>query len=317
MPGIENLHTTQPKQNRGIAHASSPGGLSLPSVPVLQELKEPSANRQSKMNEMKVAYPDSSIGSVQRKRVPAEGVIKTKSDHYDTSLTSGRKLFVQGVKWFRGDHDAVAPVSNAATTDAVAAAGYKDFWFAKNSQEIVVCTHRGAKVAGLESGLSRGRYNVSEDLYDDQCFYYSNSFNIVTGEFHASNNYGKADNQENEATLGKAPNNSEIIWHQHLVAKAFAATLKLEGDAGIRSISRNQISNDQTLDTIFMCDKGAEAAAGQEITLTEPTEDAMALLGTPNGNSAVWLLMQHGHQSGATDIASVTYSKDRLVITYM
>jgi hypothetical protein len=317
MPGLENLHITHPKQSRGVANTSSPGGLSLPSVPVLQELKEPSENHQLKVNETEAGQSNSSHDPVQRKRVPAEGVSKTKSDHYDASLVSGRKLFIKGVKWFRGDHDAEAPVSNATTNDAVAAAGYKDFWFADNDEEIVVCTHRGPKVAGLHSGPSDSRYQVSDDFDDDQSFYYSNTFNIVTGEFHASINYGKTDNLENAVTLGAAPNNSEIIWHQHLIAKAAAASLQMEGDASIRSISRNQISNDQTLDTIFLCDRGAEAAAGQEITLTEPTEDAMALLGTPNGNSAVWLLMQHGHRSGATDIASVTYSKDKLVITYM
>ena len=85
----------------------------------------------------------------------------------------------------------------------------------------------------------------------------------------------------------------------------------------LTSISREDISNAQTLDTIFLTNKGGAVARGETVRLDDGNDDDVwALLGTPNGNSAVWLLMQHGEEFGAVDIESVTYKKDKLTIRY-
>lgn len=243
----------------------------------------------------------------------------TVNENYQKSFTSGEGLMNKGVKWFTGQEDAVKPVSNQATSNKVATAGYKDFWFPKGGAgNIVVCTHRGSSVDELESGQVTG-YNISDDFDDDQSFLYSNTFNVLTGEFHASINYREADVElAKEENLSEALPNSEIIWHQHLVATAAAELLRVDGEKkSIQQITRNQIGNTQTLDTIFMCDGGAEAQAEEKIKLEHPNEDAHALLGTPNGNSALWIIMQHGRSVGLSDIAAVRYSQDWLEITYM
>jgi hypothetical protein len=148
---------------------------------------------------------------------------------------------------------------------------------------------------------------------------YANTFNVKTGEFHASINYRNADSKVAEdEKLPPALSNSEIIWFQQEHAKRVYQ--EKNPDSGelksITSISRNQIGNTRTLDTIFMSDENRVAFGGGTVVLNEPTEEAIALLGTPNGNSSVWILIQHA-ASGQVDIESVEFTRNGLKINYM
>ena len=209
------------------------------------------------------------------------------------------------------------------TLDKVTKAGYKDFWIV-DGKKITVNTTRGSAVADLES-KEVDSYQITDDFEDDQDFLYSNSFDTESGVFHASVNYRDLDQESaDEEELSPALPNSEIIWHQHKLAQQIARQKASgEGDDNFRpsrfnAISREQISNEQTLDTIFMSDGGSQAVKNEKVTIEDgKNPDAWALLGTPNGTSSLWLLMQHGHEEGATDIESVTYTKDGLLIRFM
>jgi hypothetical protein len=84
---------------------------------------------------------------------------------------------------------------------------------------------------------------------------------------------------------------------------------------GLKTIKRSSITNPQTKHTIFWCDRGGEAwATTNKITVTPADEDFWALLGTPNGNSAAWLVLQHGESMGATGIENIIYSDNDLTI---
>ncbi len=67
-----------------------------------------------------------------------------------------------------------------------------------------------------------------------------------------------------------------------------------------------------------MTDGGSQAVNNEKVTIEDGTDpDVWALLGTPNGTSSLWLLMQHGREQGATDIESVSYIADEMVIRFM
>ncbi len=249
----------------------------------------------------------------------------TPSENYDKSLLSGNNLKAKGLKWFTKHSSAEKPVTSTETDDKVTQAGYKDFWFFNSKgTKVTISTHRGPEVADLKSQEVEG-YDISDDFEDDQDYFYSNSFDTLTGQFSASINYREWDQEEADKNkLSAALPNSEIIWHQHRLAQRVAnekAKKENRNDfkaSRLNAISREQISNEQTLDTIFMSDGGGQARQGGEVTIEDGTDpDVWALLGTPNGNSSVWVLMQHGHEQKMADIESVTYTKDGLVIKFM
>ena len=240
------------------------------------------------------------------------------AQNYNLSLDSGRRLLTKGLKWFTDAHDKEPSISTlGGTFDNVIKAKYKVFWFFPDEESVTICMTRGEEFDDLENGEVDG-YSFGP-FDDDQDFLYANTFNVKTGEFHASINYKNAhDKVAEEEGLPPALSNSEIIWFQQAHAKD--AYRDKHPDAGqlsnITSISREQIGNTRTLDTIFMVDDTREAFKDGEVTLDEPTEEAIALLGTPNGNSAVWILIQHA-ASGSVDIQSVKFTKNGLVISYL
>ena len=221
----------------------------------------------------------------------------------------------RGLDWFTRSPQALPQVSSEQTRAALGAKGYKTFHRTDAERgSVELRTHRGPDVAGIAPG------EVDEfELGDDQDYFYSNEYRGTTGEFHASVNYGNADTaMADEQELPETARNSEIIWEQYQRAlEALRAARPEAPPQTLKNITRNEISNTQTLDTIFMCDGGAQAQAGATVTLTEPSEDAIALLGTPNGNSAVYVLIQHGAEFGGRDIESVSYGKDSLDIKYL
>lgn len=268
----------------------------------------------------------SSSRVAQRMRAPQAGEEKLVAA-YKESLQSGLRNKARLKAWLEKAPDAAAAGSTSGTKEKVEAAGYKTFWFNRGDQ-IVVSTIRGRACSGLISGRREG-YKIPEArLFDDQDYFYSNSFDPKTGRFHASVNYQNADaDLAKEEGLPPPLNNSEIIWYQRSIAASAwqqiqegqgMASSEVLGASQIRSISREEVSNKQTLRTIKLCDAGEEAGEARTIRFSgaDAAEDGWALLGTPNGTSSVWLLLQHGHEAGLKGIESVTYSKDNLVITY-
>jgi hypothetical protein len=93
-------------------------------------------------------------------------------------------------------------------------------------------------------------------------------------------------------------NNSEIFYHQ---LKALGANRT----GALLKIKRNRMQNDQTRDTIFMTDR-AGGKFGQVVTLTpDDGGDFWAVVGTPNGRAAGWLVAQRGRKFGVTRIVSI------------
>jgi len=243
--------------------------------------------------------------------------LDTVQNNYTKSLASGIRVMTKGLKWFTNAHDKPAAISNDANQESVAAAGYKVFWFFKGDDSVTVMMTRGLYAKDSNSKEVEG-YNF--DVFDDdQDFLYANTFNVLTGAFHASINYRKQDDElAAEEGLPNALPNSEIIWFMHQHAKKVYAEKNPEAGPlkSITSISREQIGNTQTLDTIFMSDENRVAQTNGTVTINEPTEEAIALLGSPNGNSAVWALIQHA-LSGTIDIEKIEFSKNGLKIYYM
>ena len=244
--------------------------------------------------------------------------LQVVESNYQKSLRTGKRVVSEGIKWFGDAPDKQSRIETyGGTFQKVLDAGYKVFWFFPRKGHVTVCMVRGKKYASLESGEVAGYRHGP--FYDDQSYFYANTFDVLTGKFHASVNYKNADDEAaSEDDLPPSLSNSEIIWFQQQHAKdvfldKYGTTQEL---SRISSISREEIGNTQTLDTIFMSDDARATMEGKSGIIDEPTEEAIALLGTPNGNSAVWLLLQH-EDSGTVDIEQIKYSKDRLVIKYM
>ena len=238
--------------------------------------------------------------------------------NYEKSLDSGKRLFNKEIEWFTNAPKKEPPISTyGGTYQSVINAGYKVFWFFPGKDSVTICMIRGEEYNELDSGEVSG-YQFA-DFEDDQDFMYANTFNVKTGEFHASINYRNWDSEvAKEEGLPPALSNSEIIWFQQEHAKdVFRDKYPSSGKLSpITSISREQIGNTQTLDTIFICDEERIAYKGGRVILYEPKEESLALLGTPNGNSSVWMLIQHA-ESGKVDIKSIEYTQNGLVINYL
>lgn len=239
--------------------------------------------------------------------------LKTVEGNYAASFGSGLKLLDYGLDWYLGKESAKPPIKTEKTRSSIKERGYKDFWFVEDDS-IVICTHRGKSVKNIESGKVSG-YAIGEGFFDDQSFMYSNSYDLKTGTFHASINYKNWDDSVAEQEkLPPALPNSEIIWHQYQLALKIANSKK---PATLRQVSRESIGNTQTLDTIFLTDQGDRTQKGQEAVVDEPVDDAWALLGTPNGRSSVWLLIQHSEDFGGVDIEKIVYKSDSLEIHFI
>jgi hypothetical protein len=245
--------------------------------------------------------------------------VATAVQNYEASLKRGTELVHRGLNWFVGA-SSIPPISTEETHKKVIDAGYKIFWFFPDEESVTICMIRGKEYDGLKSE-EVGGYFRENFFVDDQDYFYANTFNVKTGEFSASINYRNKDQEiADKEELPAALSNSEIIWFQQAFARAMYG--KKHGEetgplAKINSISREEIGNTQTLDTIFMCDDERVAFQGGTKVISEPTEEAMALLGTPNGNSSVWILIQHETPGGSVDIESVEFTEDGLVIRFL
>ncbi|NEO86558.1 MAG: DUF4157 domain-containing protein [Spirulina sp. SIO3F2] len=304
-------------QQSRVAHntpvVSAASDVSLAACPMVQmkrDLKEKQTEDDFKANQETYSRGDNFKNT---------DTVETAEQNYNKSLSSGQRLVQKALKWYKNANDKEAPIAtDTGTYRSVAAAGYKVFWFFEDEDSVTICMVRGEQYADLDTDEVSG-YDFDPRFEDDQSYMYSNTFNVKTGEFHASINYRSKDMEvAKQDGLPPALNNSEIIWFQQDFAKTvYREKFKDQGELSqIKFISRNEIGNTQTLDTIFMCDDQRKAFEGGSVTLDEPTEEAIALLGSPNGNSAVWILIQH-MESGTVDIESVEYEADRLIIRYL
>ncbi len=251
---------------------------------------------------------------VQRKR-DAAAVLKTDPNSdveeaerdYTASLESGLKLRDKGLIWYQQGEGATKPIDTETTNTSIEAAGYKTFWTVDGSKFELV-TERGDRVEGQESRQLSGFGDVFEDFEDlGTDVMYGNSFDAATGAFTAEGNWGNWDDDFNKK-LGARAKNSEIIWHQQALARSkYAQSVGGPGPT-LDSITRSAINNDPTLHTLLFCDGWPGVKGVCQVTLESPfSDDVWALLGSPNGNSSVHLLMQHGEEFDGLDIRSVVY----------
>jgi hypothetical protein len=145
---------------------------------------------------------------------------------------------------------------------------------------------------------------------------YTSTYSLSAGKFTAQKNF-----KDSEQDQTFAEGNSEIIWNQYKSAIKQAKSvsggqdLKYAGNLG--EIERNTIINDQTLDTIFFCDGGGKVLNNRETSVVLPeSADFWALIGTPNGISAGWLIIDHGTALGLQSLESIEYQRMRMNIKY-
>ncbi len=256
-----------------------------------------------------------------------DDTVQVAENNYQKSLISGRDKMNEAVKWFTNAPDKKPQIDTKDTHQNVFDR-YKVYWFF-DKDEVTICLARGYIITSGEDDENIFIENTAESgkvggynqgpFEDDQDYLYANSYNVKTGEFHASINYRSNDIEIAEGkNLPPALSNSEIIWFMQSFAKEVYKKEypEAEGLSEITSISREQIGNTQTLDTIFMADENRIAFKEGKVKLDEPTEEAIAILGTPNGNSALWLLIQH-EKSGQVDIESLEFESDHIKINYM
>ena len=235
-----------------------------------------------------------------------EDVTKAEKD-YDNSLIRGEKLKTKGLDWYQKKKNATPPKANEDTKKDIRGKGYKTFWEIDGTKVLIV-TQRGKSVEHLKEGLVKSleeTFDV-EDLGTDVMYY--NVYEASKGVLHAYGNWANYDDEiAKSEKLPDRVNNSEIFWYQYLIAQEAYQSEKKEAAASLSSIRRSEISNAETLNTIKFCDDWPTAKENGSFEITDPTKsDVWALLGTPNGNSSVWVLMQHGSEFGGIDILSVT-----------
>jgi hypothetical protein len=231
-----------------------------------------------------------------------EYVYSASYPHYEASAASGRKLAAAYASWKQRNPEeraihAKATLAKASTLD--------------DARFRTITNRQGTSVRVQSSSVTGNRIQEAwiADHTGGDLGPYDNQYHGNTGRFSAHYNVKEEDG------YGKAsPSNSEVIWAQY---KRAIAELKMQEKGGLAEIERHNIINVQTNDTIFWSAEGMTNCAGQgTTTIDRSSPDFWPLLGTPNGNSAYWLLDQHGTEFGATDIRNVTYGKGSLIIRY-
>jgi len=208
----------------------------------------------------------------------------TKSKaYYDASLASGTALLGKLAAW-RNDR---AQGQEPQTAKKLKGLGYK----------------HAVKASGNGAEMASGRGFKSRDHLLAKAPY-RNRFDR-DGVFGAEYNMGPEDTDDRKILKQRErARSSEIIFHQYKLA-AEALGLKVAG--GLREIHRLTIRNGRTQHAIFWSDHGADDSGTPHAA---EGDDRAALLGTPNGNSAAHLLLQHGAEIGALGIQSVEYSRN-------
>ena len=245
--------------------------------------------------QQKTAAVTSSV--VQRKRKidkpafngPSSSSYEESEANYGKSKVSGDNLKPKIQEWKVNK----AKFLKKGTRKAVRDSGYRHGYATKSADEVKVASDRGWKRPPAPPEV------LSETHPGDYTNYYNRS-----GEFTAA--WNMKDYDEGKGSGAPLPN-SEIIWYQYKLAlDKLNMPHKTHKKGNLKQIHRATIINVQTKDTIYWCDKAVEAEDAPQ-TVTSTDDDFWALLGSPNGNSSAWLLLQHGVSMGASDIDSITY----------
>jgi len=231
----------------------------------------------------------------------ADHIYDASRPNYEKSAASGRKLAASYATWKpKNTEDRVRHAQHALSTVSTVDARYETI--SHRFADDTVRLHTSKAGTGIKPEWINDPTGGDITPYD-------NRYSPRTGRFAAHYNVKDEDGV-------KAPaSNSEVIWSQYRTA---IARLGMQEKGGLAEIERHNIINPQTNDTIFWSADGLTNCADGRSTTTidRASPDFWPLLGTPNGNSAYWLLEQHGTEFGATDIRDVTYGRGSLVIRY-
>ncbi len=105
----------------------------------------------------------------------------------------------------------------------------------------------------------------------------------------------------------KPPANSELLWYQYSQAlEHYRAKYANDAQTNIAEITRESITNKETKKIIWMV---FDNDVQDEKTVTPDSDDGKALLGSPNGKSSVWLLVDHLEELGNKNIQSIKLDK--------
>ncbi|MDX1908777.1 MAG: hypothetical protein SF053_17200 [Bacteroidia bacterium] len=252
--------------------------------------------QRKRQNATEAEYAATGIKKMGGKFTDAEG-------HYNTSLDKGQALKSKYEKWKAQDGKRTDPVIDALSVD------YK------------TTIDRTGTTVDLATGIGVNAPESKDKASDHPKANYKNKYLLDQKQFRAGYNVRNKDNLQDKAS------NSEVIYSQYKRAlRVFNNARKIKGNdlnlgadltekGNLRELRRHDITNVSTRDTLFWCD-GWVAENQNETTVTEANDDFWALLGTENGNSAVWLIIQHGVALGMTGIREIVYGKNYFIIRY-
>lgn len=245
-----------------------------------------------------MAISEASSPVVQQKRgiddgafaSPAPVLNSAESEaHYDRSLVSGQGLLGQLANLGQGPRSG----TKRTTEQELKRAGYK------HRTEVSV----GGDVK-MASERVRGRA-IPPNLVAKDTAPYRNTFEQEGGIFGADWNKGPEDQDYRKYFRRDRVSSSEILFTQYKLAAA-AAGFTVAGN--LKEIHRKVIINPRTQHTVFWCNDGGKA----DNFFAAEGDDLAALLGTPNGNSAIHLLLDHAVELGITGIRRVSYRPGNL-----
>lgn len=236
--------------------------------------------------------------------------LEEASKSYDESKKSGEGLRAKITDWKLDKNkftpttgDSISVKGPYSTKEELKQRGYTHSKLVTGTGNVKLVSHRGAKKLPFTPPEMAANYPGD----------YTNYYDLRTGQFTAA--WNMKDHDEGRVA-GKAPiSNSEIIWKQYKLGLESLGAPYEQGKSGkqkrkkkgnFKEIHRSTIINQKTKDTMFLCD-GALASENKAQKVGPNDEDFWALLGSPNGNSSAWLLLQHGTSMGASDIESITY----------
>ena len=139
---------------------------------------------------------------------------------------------------------------------------------------------------------------------------YTNSFDVKRKQITAKGNWADED------PTPKRLNNSEILWFQYqIAAQLYQDNNKLTDDQSIKlrkvkDLFRDNVTNPETRAVVDLAyPNGKSWRKGHSHTWKPTSPDFFAVLGTPNGQAAGWMLAQHmfemeGRRRKITEIAA-------------
>jgi hypothetical protein len=133
---------------------------------------------------------------------------------------------------------------------------------------------------------------------------YTNIFNVDGGAIIGDMNIGP-DHMVQEMGIS-----GEVVPLKQYSDVAFLAWQHAAGDRtnGLKYILKNGIVNDDTIEVAehILQQRGVSLQPWPGLKIPFPQEDALALMGSPSGRGAAWMLIQHKNQLGLKRFSHVT-----------